>query len=60
MDQAVIATRVKGETRIRSQIIPCEVFRAQSGAGTGESFSPSASAFLLKRHSTNAPYSSPF
>ena len=60
MDQAVFATRVTDETRILFQIIPCELFRAQSGAGTGISFSPSASAFLIKHNSTNAPYSSSF
>jgi len=60
MDQAVIATRVTGEKRIQFQIIPCEFCRAQRFAGTGTSSSPSASAFLPKHHSTNAPYSSSF
>jgi hypothetical protein len=53
MAQAVSNRLLTAEARFRSQVSPCGVFGGQSGTGTG--FSPSASVFRCKFHSTGAP-----
>ena len=44
-----------GESRIGSQVSPCEIYGGQNGTGTD--FSPSSYAFRCQCHSTNALYS---
>jgi len=53
--QAVSRRPLAAESRLRFQVSPCEICRAQSGTGTG--FPPNTSVFPCQYHSTNAPYS---
>ena len=50
MSQAVSRRPVTTETRVGSQVSPCEICGGQSGGGTG--FSPSTSRSLVTVHSS--------
>jgi hypothetical protein len=53
MAQAVSRRPLNAEARFRSRVIPCGIWRGQSGTGTG--FTPSTSVFPCKFHSTITP-----
>jgi hypothetical protein len=44
------------DVRVRSQAVPCDIYREHSESGTD--FSPSTSVFPCQYYSTSAPYSS--
>ena len=57
MTEVVSRRSLTTEARLRSQLIPCEIYGKQSGTRTG--FSPSTWVLSCQYHSTNARHLSP-